>query len=93
MVMTVVGVSTELGWMEQVRERGEPYTNSDSVPDTITTGMGTEGERYTLTQYRSYAIYIYSLLTVIFLLSLTVTVILRDGILVIAWQVYILSSM
>ena len=42
--MTVVGVATELGWMEQVRERGEPDTNSDSAADTITTGLGTEGE-------------------------------------------------
>ena len=42
-----MGVSTELsprGWMEQVKERGEPDTNTDSVEeDTITSGLGTEG--------------------------------------------------
>ena len=45
----MVGVSTELfprGWMEQVRERGEPDTNSNSAEeDTITSGLGTgEGD-------------------------------------------------
>ena len=51
--MTVVGVSTELsprGWMEQVRERGEPDTNSDCVGgETVTSGLGTGGEIYTST--------------------------------------------
>ena len=36
--------------MEQVRERGEPDTNSDSVEeDTITSGLGTGGEIHTST--------------------------------------------
>ena len=36
--------------MEQVRERGEPGTNCDSVEeDTITCGLGTGGEMHTLT--------------------------------------------
>ena len=49
--ITVVGVSTELtprGWMEQVRESGEPDTNSDSVKgETVTSGIGTGEEIYT----------------------------------------------
>ena len=35
--------------MEQVRERGEPDTNSDSGgEDTITSGLGTRGEIHTI---------------------------------------------
>ena len=45
MNMTVVGVSTELGRvMEQLILREEPNTASDA--DTITPGLGTEGEMY-----------------------------------------------
>ena len=40
-----VGVSTEGGWMEQVTERSEPDTTVSSLAVTVTTGLGTEGER------------------------------------------------
>ena len=43
---TVVEVSTEGGWMEQVRVRPEPDTNSAGVGAvTVTIGLGTERER------------------------------------------------
>ena len=40
-----VGVSTEGGWMEQVTERFEPDITVSSLAVTVTTGLGTEGER------------------------------------------------
>ena len=45
-------VSTEGGRTEQERERGEPDTNSLSEAVTITTGLGTEGDRHTSTSTR-----------------------------------------
>ena len=44
MEKTVVEVSTEGGWMEQLRERQEPDTNSVGAV-TVTIGLGTEVER------------------------------------------------
>ena len=44
MERTVVEVSTEGGWMEQLRERIEPDTNIAGTV-TVTIGLGTEVER------------------------------------------------
>ena len=44
MERTVVELSTEGGWMEQLRERPEPDTNSVGAV-TVTIGLGTEVER------------------------------------------------
>ena len=46
MERTVVEVSIEGGWMEQLRERSEPDTNSVAASAiTVTIGLGTERER------------------------------------------------
>ena len=76
--------------MEQVRERGEPDTNSGSVGGEITTsGMGTGRDTHTQSIERaSELINGHLLRTKTSLLSLTVFITLIDDMLVSAWQVY-----